>query len=407
MVPGRKAARGRAVAKGQAGSPTLPMLRNSERSTLKRCEFLWDITYNRKLKPYTDMPALRFGSLIHKAMAGYYIPGKKRGLHPRIGFEQAYETDLKENQELFGMRVDDDDKWVDALELGIGMMDNYVDEYGKDDEWEVLVTEHPFETIVYRPESYDPNYPPEAQATAVPWFVFVGVLDGVWRYLPTKDLWMPEHKSTAGIGGTKKYPKIPPHLMMDDQAGSYWSFGVQALIEQQIMKQNQHLTGMLYNYLRKALPDERPSRLVNGERLYLNKPKKEDYVAALSRRARGVSDKMKLTELEALAAKLKIEVGGEVSKAQPSPYFARINIQRDEYDRNMARTRAEIDFKRAELLRSGELEMTKSPGMFTCPGCPAKDACELHETGSDWEAFLTGTTKTWDPYDEHEVYAGR
>ena len=51
--------------------PGIPMLRNSERGALKKCEFLWDLTYNQHLKPQRDTPALRFGSLIHKALAAY------------------------------------------------------------------------------------------------------------------------------------------------------------------------------------------------------------------------------------------------------------------------------------------------------------------------------------------------
>jgi hypothetical protein len=163
---------------------------------------------------------------------------------------------------------------------------------------------------------------------------------------------------------------------MDDQAGGYWSFGVDALIEQALLAKNKQLNGMLYNYLRKALPDERPSRIVNGKRLYLNQP-------------------------------TKANPEGEVSKKQPSPYFTRIPILRDEYDKQMARTRAATDYRRVELLRSGELEMSKSPGMFSCPGCAVKDACELHETGADYEAFMKQTMKSWDPYAEHEIYDGR
>lgn len=331
----------------------LPMLRNSERSTLKRCEFLWDLTYNRKVKPITDMPALRFGSLVHAALACYYIPGVKRGESPVTAFERLYAEDLAVNEEIFGMRVGDDEVWVNAQELGIAMMTNYLDEYGKDDEWEVLVTEYPFQTMVLHPQ------------TGEPWFYYVGVVDGVWRNRRTKEVWIPDHKTAQGIGD-----KNWRHLVLDDQAGGYWSFGVDAIKAAGLMRKNQHLHGMLYNIMRKAMPDERASKIVDGRRVYLN-------------------------------------LDGSVSKKQPSPYFLRRPIFRDEFDMDMARHRAAIDFNRADLFRDRKLDITKSPGQFTCPMCPMRDACELHETGGDWESFLDQTTKSWDPYDAHEIYDGR
>lgn len=329
------------------------MLRTSERGTAKRCEWLWDRTYNDRLKPYTDAPALRFGSLIHRALAAYYIEGTKRGQHPREAFISAYEDDQKINAELFGMKVGDDEKWENAYDLGCAMMDNYVDEYGADEQWQVIATEMPFETLVMHPE------------TGEPWFLYVGVVDGVWYHLKQKKVWMPDHKTTAGIGDKKM-----AYLAVDDQAGAYWSWGVDFLREKGILAKNQKLAGMQYNFMRKAMPDERQFRFVSGKRVFLN-------------------------------------LDGSVSKKQPSPYFLRMPIFRDEYDRNEARRRAIVDFQRLELMRAGTLPLSKNPGQFTCPGCAMRDACELHETGNDWVSFLNQTTKGWDPYAEHEIYDGR
>lgn len=332
------------------GAVTLPLLRTSERSAMKHCEWLWERTYVDLLKPQTDMPALRFGSLVHKALAAWYVPGVKRGTHPAETFRVEYALEMERNEEIFGMRMEDE-KWVNALDLGVAMLENYVEEYGKDSDWEVIATEMPFQTLVCR----------DGQS----WFYYVGIIDGVWRHRRDKNIWIPDHKTTAGIGDSKlKY------LQVDDQAGSYWSWGVDYLREVGILKPKQQLAGMLYNFLRKAMPDERASKIVNGKRLYLN-------------------------------------LNGSVSKKQPSPYFLRQPIWRDEFDRNEAKRRAMVDMRRLEMFRSGELEISKSPGMFTCPGCAMRDACELHETGNDWEQFMKQTTKTWEPYAEHEVYDGR
>lgn len=349
--------------RGAANGRGLPMLRTSERTTLKKCEWLWDRTYNDRLKPHTDAPALRFGSLVHRALAAWYVPGVKRGTHPAVAFEAAYEDDMKENQEIFGMRVGegDDERWENAHELGIAMMNNYVDEYGNDDRWEVLATEMPFRVLVTH-EVRKAEWP---HSKVEPWFYYTGVIDGLWRDRRDKKIWIPDHKTTGGIGD-----KNWSHLVLDDQAGAYWSYGVDFLREKKILGPKQRLAGMMYNIMRKAMPDERASKLIDGKRMYLNQD-------------------------------------GTVSKKQPSPYFKRMPIFRDEHDREEVKYRAQVDYARIELFRRGQLPLTKNPGMFTCPMCPMRDACELHETGNDYLAFLEQTTKQWDPYSEHEVYEGR
>lgn len=333
------------------------MLRTSERTTQKACEFRWWLNYVENLQPHTSAPALRFGSLIHKAMAGWYIPGVKRGVHPATGFEQAYQEDLKVAAKM-GYR-DEDGKWNEAGELGVAMLNHYVDVYGKDDRWRVLVTEQPFQTVVYKDLGLGPE----------PWFVYTGVLDGVWEDRQAKRkseaLWIPDHKSTAGLGDSKY-----SYLKMDDQAGAYWTYGVDWLYKEKLLKGDQRLAGMLYNFLRKAMPDERQWRLVGGKQLYLN-------------------------------------LNGEVSKKQPSPYFMRMPIWRDNVDGEAARARAEVDFGRNEAMRQGEIEISKNPGMFTCPHCWASDICELHETGNDYRSVIKTEAQKWDPYAEHEVYIGR
>jgi len=359
--------------------PKLPMVRTSERASMKGCEFAWDLRFNKRLQPDYAAPALRFGTLIHKALAAYYVPGVKRGEHPAIAFERFYEEDLNKQGSHFGQRVDvglDEEKWVSALELGIAMMEHYIDVYGKDDEWEVIVTEFPFETVVYRKERDDGTWEHTMEGSdytdgsgiswkAEPVFKYVGVLDGVWRHRRTKELWIPDHKTTAGIGEQKW-----THLALDDQAGSYWTFGLDAIRANGWLKPNQQLHGMLYNLMRKALPDDRPFLVENRQRFYLNQ-------------------------------------NGSISKRQPKEFFKRIPVFRDAYDGQMVRNRAVVDFKRMQMFRSGDLEITKHPGANTCPMCAFRDACELHETGGDWEEYLRMTTKTWDPYAEHEVYDGR
>ena len=84
----------------------LPMLRTSERTTFKRCRWKWHQEFNELLKPQNDLPPLRFGSLVHLALADYYKKGVRRGPHPAKSFAKHYEAEMKAQGE-FGFRVQD------------------------------------------------------------------------------------------------------------------------------------------------------------------------------------------------------------------------------------------------------------------------------------------------------------
>jgi len=324
----------------------LPMLRNSERGTFKKCRWLWDISYNRQRSTKISAPPLRYGTLIHESLARYYIKGVKRGVNPIKTFERLYAKDVEEAYE-FGWR-DDDGKWFDARELGVTMLTAYLEEYGKDEEWEVLVTEHPYATVVLHP------------VTGKPWFKQVGTLDGVWKHRSKKDYTViVDHKTAASIS--------TGYLVLDDQAGSYWTWGVDYLHQNGLLDPKLKLNGMMFNFLRKATPDERPR---DEQGYYLNKD-------------------------------------GSVSKKQPAALFLRHYTWRDEFDRNMQRKSAMAEFREMEMARAGELSMYKTPGKMNCGGCWLLDACELHETGNDWETFLSQTSRGWNPYDAQEIMMGR
>ena len=136
---------------------------------------------------------------------------------------------------------DEDEVWHNAFELGVNMLTSYKEHYGKDSEWKVIATELPFHTIVYSPKTHEPL------------FVYVGVVDGVWERRTDKTIWVVDHKTTRD-DPTKKAAA----LMLDEQAGAYWTVGVDALRAQGKIKPGQELNGMLYNFLRKGKADERP-----------------------------------------------------------------------------------------------------------------------------------------------------
>lgn len=313
--------------------------------------------FEETLKPKTDVPPLRFGNLIHQALALYYPPGRKRGPRPWVTYEKLYEEECKE-QEKFGFRVGEDEVWTEAGDLGQDMLKAYVEHYTSgvpdypDEEFEVLVTEYPFQTLVHHP------------VTGEPWFWYVGILDGVWMHLPKKRPHIWDHKTTRAI--------MLKYLAMDDQSTAYWTWGLDALYTRGILDPRVKPGGMMFNFLRKQFQDDRPK---DAKGRSLNKD-------------------------------------GKVSQKQPAPFFARVPVYRDWNERDSARQRALFEFRDIMAVRDGEREpglppgeAYKNPGQFTCPGCGLFDMCELHEIGQDWEEYRGLAMKTWKPYDIHEIEA--
>jgi len=344
----------------------LPMLRTSERSTFKRCRWKWWMEFEEVLKPKSDIPPLRFGSLIHMALADYYKKGVKRGPNPAERFLHHYDEEAKAQGE-FGFRVDDleqDEVWAEARELGYAMLTHYIDHYGRDDEWEVLVTEQPFQQLVHKPWTVDPNHPAAAQQNAEPWFWYVGTLDLIIRNRRTKKIHIVDHKTAKTINVM--------YLSLDSQATGYWTFGLDWIYANRLLQPLEKPAGMIYNHLRKAFPDEREK---DADGFSLNKD-------------------------------------GSVSKKQPAPFFTRTEIWRDINERAAAREQVLAEFDDMERVRLEGRQTDGSPpesgyknqGQFTCPGCWCFDFCELHEIGADWQQMREHASKTWDPYDAHEVY---
>jgi hypothetical protein len=328
------------------------MLRTSERSTFKRCRWKWWQEFEEVLKPKTPVPPLRFGSLIHLALADYYKKGVRRGPHPAKSFLKYYDLEAKAQGE-FGFRVDDleaDEVWAEARELGVDMLNGYVEHYGKDDEWEVVVTEQAFQQLVPNP------------VTGLPWFWYVGTIDLIMRNRLTKKLHIWDHKTAKSINVM--------YLSLDLQATGYWTFGLDWIYAKGLLSPRERPAGMIYNHLRKAFRDERPR---DGDGFSLNKD-------------------------------------GTVSKKQPAPYLTRTPIWRDFNERERAREQVIEEFRDMQALRGSPRtdapppRAYKNQSMFTCPGCWLFDACELHEVGADWKPMLDLMTTPWEPYDAHTVY---
>jgi hypothetical protein len=118
----------------------------------------------------------------------------------------------------------------------------------------------------------------------------------------------------------------------------------------------------MYNFLRKAMPDERPK---NEQGQHLNQD-------------------------------------GSVSKTQPPDFFHREMVYRSEHDRKEITSRVISTSWEMRQVRKGNLPLLKTPTR-DCPNCPFKDPCELHEAGADWREMLKLAYRPWEPYSDYEI----
>lgn len=362
------------------------MLRTSERTSYKTCRQAWDWAYNHKLKSIATKPALRFGDLAHQSLQHWYIPGRKRGVLPAVTFEKLYNEQIEAGMDEFDIRLDDEEEWANALELGIVMMRGYVDHYGTDDHINVIAPELPFQyDILDSKGRYLVTY--------------VGQFDLLFEDMAKKQIGLIETKTAAHISTA--------HLGLDEQGGSYWTFAPLVLQASGLLKRGRDLDFVLYNFLRKGKPDERPR---NEAGIYLNKPTKDQLMEECANRGIVLGGKRTNEAMaQALAATgVQVHLLGSPSKRQPPPLFHRERTYRDTIDRQRLMRRVEMEAWEMKQVRAGKLPIYKNPRLTWpdqhCNACQFRDMCEVHETGGDWKAIRDATMTTWDPYEAHDDY---
>ncbi len=357
-------------------------VRTSERRCFKRCPQKWYWAYVKGLKPLRVANPLWFGQAWHIAMAEWYQPGFKRGAHPAETFAKVLEGDR-----LVRITNEDEEReFVDARELGIEMATNYVDHYGDDPDWDIIVTEREFRFIL---KSLD--------GRIKRWMRYRGTLDGIRRSASTGHYYLIEHKTAASIGTS--------HLPLDDQAGSYWAFGPQILKSLGIDMEGKYLENIEYNFARKGKLDTRPT---NAQGLRCNKPLKKHYVDAMvdngiiDENQRASTSKLKIEQLEDEAVRHGLVVLGDVSKSQPAPLFLRQPVYRDPQERRNQITRIKQEALYMERMRAGDpnYPIYKNPTWDCSWDCPFFRMCELHEQGDHLsvEEFAEVMYRVGDPY---------
>jgi hypothetical protein len=381
----------------------LPIIRTSERRDLGRCEWRWYQAWRRGLKPLgEEAPALLFGTWVHVALAAWYCgPGLKRGPHPAETFAKVADADLMHIRTearsrgvsaLGGTEFFIEEKMVPALDLGRAMLEGYLEWWGTDDSWSVIEPERSGELDVID----------DTAGLRGPIAIYGFTYDLIYRDLKDGRVKLGEHKTAKAIQ--------TDHLPLDKQAGSYWAVAGPHLREAGLVGPKEEIAGITYNFLRKAMPDDRPR---NADGHFTNLPKKEHYIAALadvgvtevlSTKAgkRLSAEKATMADLDVVARSLQIEVLGEPSANQPKPLFEREFVVKSRGQRARQIRHIINDAKRMNELRGGgDADLRKVSTRDCSWDCSFYHLCLLDEEGGDTKSFRKDMYRVEDPYSAH------
>lgn len=324
-------------------SVNIPIIRTSERSSFRRCPQQWWWAYREGWTPKGKQADARwFGIGVHIALAEWYNKGKERGPHPadtfadwcgsEIAFAKTYLTDTFEEP-----------VWEDSKELGVAMLTAYVEKYGKDSRWDIIAIEQPFSVNVVTGGKTIAN--------------FRSRWDGVFRDETDGQVYLLENK-TAGQINTA-------YLPLDDQAGAYWAVASRVLRAKGTLKPKEEIAGIMYNFLRKSKPDDRP---VNEEGLRLNQ-------------------------------------NGTASKRQPPPMFVREVVERSPKEQYAQMKRLADEVTVMNGIRQGNIPIIKNTSK-ECTWCDFFIPCQLHERGGEsWKEVMKSSYIQKDPYEEYSKSA--
>lgn len=321
----------------------LPQIRSHELMDFKRCPRKWYWKWRRGLTPRkVSFSALDMGTWVHNAFAGWYGMGHKRnGSLAFLYMEIAYAAIRKARSE--DAPEYEIEKAEEFAALGEEMLKAYQKHYKRDKDWYILGTEIPltfrFQGAVYKLKP-----------------------DGLFRD-PDGDIWLNEIKTAAQIR--------TGHLSIDPQARGYGTLAERALIKAGYLKPNERIAGIMYNFLRKAMPDDRP---VNAEGMALNK-------------------------------------NGTVSAKQPAPVFQRVPVRLTSAAKRRTLTVLDRDVKRvtamAEYVRKPEavepafdpyIDLMHTPDKSCERFCQYYRMCVTLENGGDVRNMERDMYRVEDPY---------
>lgn len=337
-----------------------PLVRNSGLGDFGRCPWLWSKVWLEGIAPRRPPTWSIFGRAMHTALEVRYQIGTRRA-----PLEQAQEAFLAAlNGEIRKVGVDvfqeeydrqeraaDDSgksvKLVAAHELGPIMLAEFVASYHDDDEWEVIHREQPFQINVPYPTTWGRQW---AGKTMV---VYCGTWDVLMRNRRTGQYWLWDWKTC------KKLPS-ERSLEANDQAGSYVWVAREVLRHKGIFTAQDRIEGIIFQYLKKSLPDPRP-RNAAGESLNQN---------------------------------------GSVSLKQPAARFLRLPSYRSPEQIIRQARRVQTKAILMEQMRD-DPDLIYKTHTHECERCILWDLCTAHEAGDDWEMLQEELFMVRDPFADH------
>lgn len=305
------------------------MVRSHECIDYKRCMKKWFWRWRMGLFPKRrKYGALDLGTWVHEALALWYGPidgGTRHDVDLAGLFVNIAESSIAWAV-ADGAPEEQLEKAEELMMLGKAMLAAYQKHY-RDDGFVPLQAEIPLEFVI-------------PDTDGVPIATYKLKPDLVGRF--NDGVWLVEHKTAASIR--------TEHLVIDDQARPYGAMAEVLLRKAGILKRGEVLKGIMYNFLRKGLPDERET---NEQGQALNK-------------------------------------NGTVSKRQSVPLFKRhpVLLSSKAKLHTLRRKRREVleISIMADAIREGRIDpanIQKTPH-WSCPKmCDYFEMCALEEEGAD------------------------
>lgn len=326
----------------------VPLLRTTERGTFAECQWRWYHSYVKGLEPRRAPTWSWFGRAIHEALAVRYPVGRKRGT--MLDTLNAFEAALGEEVRRVWTQGDelDEQEVVDARELGLAMLTGYIKRYGKDAQWQVLVTELPMQIDVP-----DPKNPDRLLA------VYCLTLDTVVYDLVERKVRIVDHKTRASFPADGKWGFYDHNR----QGKAYLWVTPELLRHMGLISKSEQVDGIIFNCLKKRLPDDRPT---NPQGEALNKD-------------------------------------GSVSKRQPAPLYHRHYVPSSPHERVRQAQHVAAEALQMRLVRSGRVEPIKNT-TESCPRCTLYEFCAADEISpQDGLEIARHAYGKRDPYADHRL----
>lgn len=322
---------------------TSPLLiRSHEIMDYKRCPKMWYWKWRLGLVPKEkSLGALELGTWLHDALASWYKMDRNARNASTLLEKYRYVVRSSVRQDIPTHVLE---KGRELALLGKTMLKSYAKHYQGDKDWDVIGAEIPLEVEITDREGK-------------PLGLYRLKLDLVIRSRSTGKIWIIEHKSAKVIR--------TDHLKIDGQARPYGALSELAMKHVGILSKQESIEGILYNFMRKAVPD---SREVDEKGMALNK-------------------------------------NGTVSKRQPIPLFKRHPITLTKRSKLVALKRIQLDVTLLTELRNyltkyrDFADKLPKTSHWSCPRfCNFFAMCELEEEGGNITELRKGMFTRKDPY---------